>query len=79
MDFLTEPRLEEIFRYVFKLPQDSDVTGVAQDDVTEWDSLAHASLILALESEFNIQIDPADSMDLTSFESVARYLQERGA
>ena len=79
MDFLTEPRLEEIFRYVFKLPQDADVTGVVQHEVPDWDSLAHVSLILALESEFNIQIDPVDSMELTSFESVARYLQEHGA
>ena len=79
MDFLTEPRLEEIFRYVFKLPQDADVADIAQSDAPDWDSLAHVSLILALESEFNIEIDPADSMELTSYESVARYLQERGA
>lgn len=79
MDFLTEPRLEEIFRYVFKLPPEVDVSGVAQEDVPDWDSLAHVSLILALESEFNIAIEPADTMDLTSYESVARYLQERGA
>jgi acyl carrier protein len=78
MEHLTEPRLEEIFRYVFKLPQDADVTGVEQGAVPEWDSLAHVSLVMALESEFGIQIDAGDSLDLTSFDAVTRYLQERG-
>jgi acyl carrier protein len=78
MEHLTEPRLEEIFRYVFKLPQDADVTVVEQGEAPEWDSLAHVSLVLALESEFGIQIEPSESLDLTSFDAVSRFLQERG-
>ena len=79
MDMLTEPRLDEIFRYVFKLPADTDVSAATQDDLPEWDSLAHATLVLALESEFGIEIDAADSLALTSYEAVARFLQESGA
>ena len=78
MEHLTEPRLEEIFRYVFKLGPDADVTLVEQGDIPEWDSLAHVSLVLAIESEFGIHVDAAESLELTSYEAVTRYLQERG-
>jgi acyl carrier protein len=39
--------------------------------------LAHVTLIGAIESEFNITIDIADSLELTSFEAIIVYLEER--
>jgi len=78
MTNLTSPKLEDVFRSVFNLSSNADVTMLAQEDVPEWDSLAHVSLILALESEFGVQIDSVDSLDITSFDAAARYLTEHG-
>ncbi len=71
-------KLEEVFRAVLSLPDGADLTTVAQDSEPAWDSLAHALLVAAIESEFSIQIDVADSLALTSFEAVAQYLEAQG-
>ena len=74
----TQKALAEVFRAVLQLEDGANVQGVRQINQPSWDSLAHVSLMAAIESEFNLAIDTADSMDLTSFEAVALYLEERG-
>jgi len=74
----TEITLQEIFRAVLNMPPGTDVTKVRQLGHPKWDSLAHVSLIAALESEFGVEVDVAQSLDLTSYESVLLYLKEHG-
>ena len=71
-------KLEEIVRSVLQLPPDTDLSRVRQLSVESWDSLAHVSLMLALESEFAISIDIADQIELTSVPAIRLYLEERG-
>lgn len=71
-------KLQEIVRAVLGLPADGDVTQVRQPAVETWDSLAHVSLMLAIEGEFGISIDVADQMRLTSYPAIRLYLEERG-
>lgn len=78
MQHTTVPRLNEVFRAVLELPPDAEVTDARQEASPKWDSLAHAVLVGALESEFGLTIDAADSLDLTSYEAVALFLEERG-
>ena len=73
-----ERKLAEVFRAVLGLDPDTDVTGVRQLSTPGWDSLAHVSLVAAIESEFGISIDIADSMALTSFRVATLYLEEQG-
>jgi acyl carrier protein len=75
----TEARLQEIMRVVLKLPADADVSNVEQPLVGSWDSLAHVTLMLAIESEFGIAIDLADQLELTSYAAILQYLEEQGA
>ncbi|MCC6432171.1 MAG: acyl carrier protein [Gemmatimonadaceae bacterium] len=70
--------LEEIFRAIFELPAQADVTGLTQKQHAAWDSLAHVTLIGAIESEFDLSIDVADSMEITSFDAARRYLESQG-
>jgi acyl carrier protein len=79
MHHLTEPRLEEIFRQVLHLGSDAEVLDLRQEDMPDWDSLAHVSLLLAIENEFGVQVDTADALELTSFDAVTRYLEGHGA
>lgn len=74
-----EAKLNEIVRSVLQLPSDQDVSRARQLSVESWDSLAHVSLMLAIESEFGISIDIADQIALTSYPSIRLYLEERGA
>lgn len=74
-----EAKLSEIFRSVLQLPSDADVSRARQLSIETWDSLAHVSLMLAIEGEFGVSIDIADQIALTSFPAIRLYLGERGA
>lgn len=72
-----EEKLEAVFRAVFELPETADVRRLQQINYPRWDSLAHVTLVSAIENEFAVSVDLADSLDLTSFEAVLVYLEER--
>ena len=71
-----EQKLAAIFRAVFELDDDADVSGIRQLNSPKWDSLAHVTLVGAVESEFGISIDIADSLELTSYEAMVMYLED---
>jgi len=71
-------KLQEIFRAVFDLPATDDVTRVRQVSARKWDSLAHVTLVAAIESEFNLSIDTADTLRMTSYEATRLLLEEMG-
>jgi acyl carrier protein len=50
-----DPRLKDIFRTVFEDETLEVTAGTSADDVEAWDSVAHISLIFAIEEEFGFQ------------------------
>jgi len=70
-------KLREIFRVVFELSPGSDVTRVRQISERNWDSLAHVSLVAAVESEFDVTLDTADALRMTSYEATLLLLAEK--
>jgi acyl carrier protein len=72
-----EHKLQEIVRGALELAPGVDVTRAHQGNVASWDSLAHVSLMLALESEFGLIIGMRDQLELTSYEAIRRYVAER--
>lgn len=71
-----EAKLRNIIRSVLDLPRDEDVSRASQLSVERWDSLAHVSLMLAVEGEFDISIDIEDQMQLTSYNAIRLFLDE---
>jgi len=71
-------KLREIFRAVFELIPGTDVTRVRQINEPKWDSLAHISLITAVESEFGVTLDAMDAMGMTSYQAMQLLLEEKG-
>jgi acyl carrier protein len=71
-------RLEAIFREVFALPADTDFKKVRQLNQVAWDSLGHVTLMAAIEGEFGIALDTSEMLELTSFEAVRLFLEEKG-
>ena len=78
MNTQTSNRLRDIFRAVFELPGDLDVTSLDQTNSPRWDSLDHVSLVTAIESEFGISLDAADQFRMTSYAGTAILLEEKG-
>ncbi len=72
-------KLQAIFRLVFQLEPGADVSGVRQLTEEKWDSLAHVSLVAALENEFNVEIDTSEALQLTSYQAAELLLDQKGA
>jgi acyl carrier protein len=74
----TEQRLQAIFRGVLELPADGDPTTAVQGRTPTWDSMAHVTLVAAIEAEFGVTIDAGDSLSLTSYETTRQFLADLG-
>ena len=48
------------------------------NDIPEWDSIGHMTLISALEEKFSISIDTDDVVDFSSFEAGKKILSKYG-
>jgi len=70
-------KLKEIFHIIFYLDLDADATTVREINTKNWDSMAHVSLIAAIESELNINIDAAEAMRMTSFQATLLLIEEK--
>ena len=70
-------KLEKILKKVFKIEKIN--LGSSIEDISEWDSLTHTQLILAIEKEFKIKIKFDDVMIMTSIpiikKKIMNYLQ----
>lgn len=78
MDTTTQQKLESIFRAVLELPDSADVTQLDQLTAKGWDSLAHVTLMAAIEDEFGITVDVTDALRITSFPLATAVLEELG-
>jgi acyl carrier protein len=70
--------LRELAGQTFGMPS-ADVPEDASTQVlSEWDSLSHIELMLALEMEYGVQI-PSDVLpELLSLDAIEAYLREQG-
>jgi len=45
-------------------------------DLPQWDSMGHMEVMICLENEFGIEINPDTIANLTSFSTIRQYLQD---
>lgn len=57
----------DVFRKVFELGDDVDVTKLAFQEAPMWDSIGHMNLVAVLEETFDIRFEIDDIIDLSSF------------
>ena len=63
-----QSRVAACFMSVFPDLAEGDVTRASQASLSQWDSVAHVTLLSAIAEEFQIELDEE------SFESLASYL-----
>lgn len=70
-------RLNEVFREVFD--DDSITVGprTTADDIDDWDSLEHISLISAVESEFRMKFKMGEVSTMKNVGEMARIIRDR--
>ncbi|MFG2002621.1 acyl carrier protein [Spirillospora sp. NPDC048911] len=71
---IDDERLRQVFRSALNLGDDFVVDALEYRGVDKWDSLAHMSLIAAMEDEFGIMIDTDDVIDMSSFTKARELL-----
>jgi acyl carrier protein len=73
-----EDRIKRQFTEIFGISADIVVDSLEYASIPQWDSVAHMSLIVGLEDEFDIMLDIDDVIDMSSFkkakEIVRKYL-----
>ena len=67
-----DKKLEELLKKVFKIEKINLEGSV--EDISEWDSLTHTQLILAIEKEFKIKIRFDDAMTMTSIPIIKKKM-----
>jgi len=60
-------KYKKVFIDSFGVDEES-LLELKYQDINEWDSVGHMSLIAALEDEFDIMMDTDDIIDFSSFE-----------
>ena len=70
-----EEKILAIMKEVFGI-EDLDET-CSQKTCEKWDSLAQLNLVLELEDEFHISLEPEEIGEMTSFETVCSIVRRK--
>jgi acyl carrier protein len=63
-------KVNEILAKTLKLSIEEVAKNLGMDDVSNWDSLSHMNLIVAIEDGYNIEISGDDIAEMTTFDSI---------
>jgi acyl carrier protein len=69
-----EEKLREVFARELDIDAGQVVDALKYAHIPEWDSVAHMSLIAAIEQAFEIMIDAEDVIAMDSFASAKRIV-----
>jgi acyl carrier protein len=72
-----ETRARVILAEVLGLDPSEVGPDTSTDTVENWDSLQHLTLVLALEEEFDIQLDDEESVAIVSFPLITALVRDR--
>ena len=75
----TEDRLLKTMAAVLGVGVDALPETASPATISNWDSVNHLNLVMALESEFGISIAPEDVVEMRDVASIRRIARTRGA
>ena len=72
----TLKKYKQIFAKVFSLKENYNFDSLKYQDIPEWDSIGHMTLISKLEEEFNISMETDDIVSFDSFKKGIEILEQ---
>ncbi len=76
---ILDTRLEKILKEVFQVEKID--LNFSMDEIPNWDSFKHYELIIAVENEFKIKLEIADTIEIISIpiikSKILKYLNEK--
>ncbi len=70
-----EEKVLEILKELFEL--DTVDETCSQDNCEKWDSMGQLNLVVELESEFDVTLEPEEIAEMTSFEKIIKVLKAK--
>ncbi len=71
-------KYKTVFIESLSIDQSKFSNKIKYNEIPEWDSIGHMTLMSALEEKFSISIDTNDIVDFSSFEKGKEILQKYG-
>ncbi len=75
---MNETRLLRCFCDALGLPHEQIIDTLSYNAVKEWDSVAHMSLVAALEGEFDVMLDTDEIISMSTVATARDILRKRG-
>tara|TARA_Y100000031_G_scaffold22761_1_gene23879 strand:+ start:237 stop:479 length:243 start_codon:yes stop_codon:yes gene_type:complete len=72
----TIAKYSEIFKTALNISNDKLNENIKYNDIEEWDSIGHMTLVAALEEEYKITIETDDIIDFSSFKKGIEILKK---
>jgi acyl carrier protein len=73
-----EKKLKEVFATSLGIDKNLVTDDLKYNSISEWDSVAHMTLIAAIEDEFDVMLDTDDIIDMSSFKKAKEILEKYG-
>lgn len=73
-----EDKLRQIFAQVLMDQPENIAESTSQDTHSNWDSLNHLNLVMSLEAEFGVKLEPEEVMSIRSFADALSVLRAKG-
>jgi len=70
-----EEKILEILKNLFEL--DTVDETCSQETCEKWDSMGQLNLVVELESEFDVSLEPEEIGEMTSFKEIIRLLKSK--
>lgn len=71
-----ENRIKKVMSDVFNIDVNSIGMESSPDNIENWDSLKHMNLIIALEEEFNIELNDDDIIEMLNYKLIVEILKK---
>jgi acyl carrier protein len=70
-------RIRHLAADLFNLPAERISSSSSAADIKAWDSLQHLNLVLAIEQEFQISLEPEDAERMKTIYDVAKQVEHK--
>jgi acyl carrier protein len=71
-----EQRVLKVFIDVLEIKENIDTARLKYNETLNWNSLAHITLVSALEGEFDIMLDPDDILAMSSYDKAVDIVRK---
>ena len=69
-------RIKYTMAAVFNIPVKKISNTSSRDNISNWDSIKHLQLIMALEEEFNVTIDEEHAVEMLNYSLIQNIINE---